>query len=77
MVDNKTRIIGVILLVVLTVLNSLVAQGVLEREHADLIMDVVVVALPLVGLGALVDVVNTERRRKNPDVPALKDDVRR
>lgn len=76
MVDNKTRIVGVLLLVAMAVLNSLVQQGVLEQQHAELIVDVLVVALPLLGVGALVDVVNTERRRRNPELPALKDDVR-
>jgi len=75
MVDNKTRIIGVVLLCAFAVLDSLAQQGVLAAEHAELIREVVTIALPLLGLGALADVVNTERRRRDPSLPALKDDV--
>ena len=75
MVDNKTRIIGVVLLCAFAVLDSLAQQGVLAAEHAALIREIVAIALPLLGLGALADVVNTERRRRDPSLPALKDDV--
>jgi hypothetical protein len=75
MLKNHQRIVGVILLVVFAVLDSLAQQGILAAEHADLIREIVVVALPLLGVGALVDVLNTERRRRDPSIPALKDDV--
>jgi hypothetical protein len=73
--DNRTRIIGVVTLAAMAVLDSLSQQGVLAPEHAALITDIVVIALPLLGLGALVDVIHTERRRRDPSVPALPDDV--
>lgn len=76
MIDNKTRILGVVILVAFAVLDSLAQQGVLTEEIAALIREIVVIALPLIGFGALVDVIQTERRRRNPSVTALKDDVR-
>jgi len=75
--DNRARIIGVVTLAAMAVLDSLSQQGVLAPEHAVLITDIVVIALPLLGLGALVDVIHTERRRRNPAIPALPDDVTR
>jgi hypothetical protein len=73
--DNRTRIIGVVTLAAMAVLDSLSQQGVLAPEHAELITDIVVIALPILGLGALVDVIHTERRRRDPSIPALPDDV--
>ena len=75
MIDNKTRILGVVILVAFAVLDSLAQQGVLTEEIAALIREIVIIALPPIGFGALVDVIQTERRRRNPSVPALKDDV--
>lgn len=75
MLKNHQRIVGVILLVAFSVLDSLAQQGVLTEDLAALIKEIVVVALPLLGVGALVDVIHTERRRRNPAVPALPDDV--
>ena len=73
--DNRTRILGVSRLAAMAVLDSRAQQGVLAAEHAKLITEIVVIALPLLGFGALVDVIHTERRRRDPSVPALKDDV--
>lgn len=73
--DNKTRIAGVVLLVAMAVLDSLAQQGILSAEVAELIRGVVIYALPAIGFGALVDVLNVERRRRDPTKPALKDDV--
>lgn len=75
MLKNHQRIVGVILLVAFAVLDSLAQQEILSAELAELIKEVVVVALPALGVGALVDVMLTEKRRRNPDVLALKDDV--
>lgn len=75
MLKNHQRIVGVVLLVAFSVLDSLAQQGILTEDLAVLIKEIVVVALPLLGVGALVDVINTERRRRNPAVPALPDDV--
>lgn len=75
MLKNHQRIVGVILLVAFAVLDSLAQQEILSAELAELIKEIVVVALPTLGVGALVDVMLTEKRRRNPDVSALKDDV--
>lgn len=75
MLKNHQRIVGVVLLVAFAVLDSLAQQGILTEDIAALIREIVVVALPALGVGALVDVLQTERRRRNPAVPALKDDV--
>lgn len=75
MLKNHQRIVGVVLLVAFAILDSLAQQGILATEHAALIREIVAIALPLLGVGALVDVVQTERRRRDPSVPALPDDI--
>lgn len=75
MLKNHQRIVGVVLLVAFAVLDSLAQQGVLSEELTTLIKEVVVFALPALGVGALVDVFVTEKRRRNPSVSALPDDV--
>jgi len=75
MLKNHQRIVGVILLVAFSVLDSLAQQEILSAELAALIKEIVIVALPTLGVGALVDVMLTEKRRRNPGVSALKDDV--
>lgn len=74
--EHRTRIIGVVVLAALAVLDSLVAQEVLAGELGALIREVVIYALPVLGLGAVADVVAVERRRRDPSVPALPDDTR-
>lgn len=76
MLNNNTRIVSVVVLVLMAALDSLAQQDVLDPVLAELIRQVVVYALPLLGLGALVDVISVERRRRDPEVPALPDDVR-
>lgn len=74
--DHKTRIVGVIVLVLAAVLTSLAQQGVIDDELRALILDTAAYALPLLGLGAAADAIAVERRRRDPSVPALRDDIR-
>ena len=74
-INHRTRIIGVIVLVAVAVLESLAQQGVIDGELRALILEIAVYALPLLGLGAAADAIAVERRRRNPRVPALRDDV--
>lgn len=74
--DNRVRILGILLLATFAVLDSLVAQGVITGEIAALIHDVALVALPALGLGGLADVLTIERRRRDPSIPAICDDIR-
>lgn len=76
MVTNRQRILGVIALVLIAVLNVLTDQDVLDQKLALILHDVIVYALPLLGVGALADVLATEKRRVDPTTPALRDDVR-
>lgn len=76
MIDNRTRIVGVVLLVAVAVLEALATSGHLDPELATLIMDIAVYALPALGIGAALDVFSVEKRRRDPSVPALPDDQR-
>lgn len=73
---NSHRIAGVVLLVAVAVLESLATSGHLDPELAVLIMDIAVYALPALGLGAALDVLTIERRRRDPSIPAIRDDIR-
>jgi hypothetical protein len=73
---HKTRLIGVLVLVAVAVLDSLAQQGVLDPELRALILDITAYALPALGLGAAADAIAVERRRRDPSVSALSDDVR-
>jgi hypothetical protein len=73
--DHRIRIVAAVILATLAVLESLASQGILDPQIASIVTQCAIILLPALGLGAAADAIAVERRRRDPSIPALRDDI--